>query len=152
MAIDGYFISGYWWLLMAIILVAIILVDIGGYWFVATLALGLTKAKGLQGYGPRGSLRVKSHTPGSVRKCEGVNPHTPKAISTLGDGVPMDSWNFRERFRGSKINGLWRFLYHWKSLGTQMFKMGFHYSFGHLKHKLWPKEKVGNRSDLLSFR
>jgi hypothetical protein len=31
MAIDGYFISGYWWLLMAIILVAIILVDIGGY-------------------------------------------------------------------------------------------------------------------------
>ncbi len=22
-----------------------------------------------------------------------------------------------------------------------MFKMGLHYSFGHLKHKLWPKER-----------
>jgi hypothetical protein len=24
-----------------------------------------------------------------------------------------------------------------------MFKMGSHYPFGHLKHKLWPKEKLG---------
>jgi hypothetical protein len=31
MVIDGYFIGGYWCLLMAIILVAIILVDIGAY-------------------------------------------------------------------------------------------------------------------------
>jgi len=30
------------------------------------------KAKALQGYGPRGSWGVTSHTPGSVRKCEGV--------------------------------------------------------------------------------
>jgi hypothetical protein len=56
-------------------------------------------------------------------------------------------------------------LYHWKALGTQMSKMGSHCSFGHLKHKLWPKEglgvklpvwlltrKVGNRSDLLSCK
>jgi hypothetical protein len=55
-------------------------------------SLGLaTKAKGLQGCGPRGSPGVTSHTPGSVRKCEGVNPHTPKATPTLGDGVPVDS-------------------------------------------------------------
>jgi hypothetical protein len=41
-----------------------------------------------------------------------------------------------------------------------MSKLGSHCSFGHLKHKLWPKEgpgvelpqKVGNRPDLLSFR
>jgi len=46
-----------------------------------------------------------------------------------------------------------------------MSKMGSHYSFGHLKHKLWPKKgresncqfdsrpkKVGNRPDLLSFK
>jgi len=47
----------------------------------------VTKAKGLQRCGPRGSPRVTSHTPGSVGKCEGVNPHTPKATLTLGDGV-----------------------------------------------------------------
>jgi hypothetical protein len=77
-----------------------------------------TKAKGLQGYGPRGSPGVTSHTPGSVGKCEGVNPHTPKATPTLGDGVPVDSQNFREQFQGSKLNVLWHFLYHWKALGT----------------------------------
>jgi len=77
------------------------------------LNLGLvTKAKGLQGYGPRGSLGVRSHTPGSVRKCEGVNPHTPKTTPTLGDGLPMDSRNFKEQFQESKLNGLRRFLYH----------------------------------------
>jgi hypothetical protein len=50
-----------------------------------------TKAKGLQGYGPRASSRVTSHVPGSVRKCEGMNPPTPKATPILGDGVSMDS-------------------------------------------------------------
>jgi hypothetical protein len=36
-------------------------------------SIGLaTKAKGLQGCGPRRSLGITSHTPGSVRKCEGV--------------------------------------------------------------------------------
>jgi len=50
-----------------------------------------TKAKGLQGCGPRGSPGVTSHTPGSVRKCEGMNPHTPKVTPTLGDGVAMES-------------------------------------------------------------
>ncbi len=43
-----------------------------------------------------------------------------------------------------------------------MSKMGLHCSFGHLKHKLWPKEgpaifdsrpeKVGNRPDLLGYK
>jgi len=64
-----------------------------------------TKAKGLQGCRPRGSPGVTSHAPGSVGKCEGVNPHTPKATPTLGDGVPVDSQNFREGFEGSKFNG-----------------------------------------------
>ncbi len=27
----------------------------------------------------------------SIRECEGVNTHTPKATPTLGDGVPVDS-------------------------------------------------------------
>jgi hypothetical protein len=69
------------------------------------------KAKALQGCGTRGSQGVTSHIPRSVRKCEGVNPHTPKATPTLGDGVQVDSQNFRERLQGSKPNGLWHFLY-----------------------------------------
>jgi hypothetical protein len=115
-----------------------------------------TKAKGLQGCGPRGRksgsqskgfvrLQAKrketresmqgqykgagqqeareSHhilpgVQGSARECEGVNTHTPKATPTLGEGVPVDSQNFRERFEGSKLNGLWRSLYQWKALGT----------------------------------
>jgi hypothetical protein len=104
-----------------------------------------TKAKGLQGCGPRGSPGVTSETPGSVGECEGVSLHTPKAIPTLGEGVPVDSRNFRDRFEGSKFNFLWRFLYHWKALGTLMPEMGSHCSFEHLKHKLWPKERAGSR-------
>ncbi len=61
------------------------------------LSFGLvTKAKGLQGCGPKGSPGVTSGTPGSVGKCEGVNLHTPKATPALGDGVPVDSQNFRD--------------------------------------------------------
>jgi hypothetical protein len=65
-----------------------------------------TKAKGLQGSGPKGSPRVTSHILENVRKCEGVNTHTPKATPTLEDELPMDSQNFRERFQGSKLNDL----------------------------------------------
>ncbi len=82
-------------------------------------SLGLaTKAKGLQGCKPRENPGVISHTPGNVRKCEGVNLHTPKATPTLGDGVSMDFQNFREQFQGSKLHFLWRSLFHWKALGT----------------------------------
>jgi hypothetical protein len=35
-----------------------------------------------------------------VRECEGVNTHTPKATPTLGDGVSMDSQNFKNNCRG----------------------------------------------------
>jgi hypothetical protein len=34
-------------------------------------------------------------------------------------------------------------LYHQKSLGTYMFKMGLHGPFGHFKDMLWPKESSG---------
>jgi hypothetical protein len=113
---------------------------------VATLALGSRpRQRGLQGSGPKGSSRVKargspgvkvrgslkakarrsqgvtSHIPGSVRSVreyEGMNPHTPKATPTFGDGVPMESRNFKEQFQGSKLNGLWHSLYHCKALRT----------------------------------
>ncbi len=57
-----------------------------------------TKAKGLQGCMPRGSLGVTSHALGSVEKCEGVNLHIPKATPTLGDEVQVDSQIFRKQF------------------------------------------------------
>ncbi len=74
-----------------------------------------TKAKGLQGCGPRGRPGVTSETPESVGECEGVNLHTPKATPTLGDGVPVDSRNFRDQFDGSNLNGSLRSLYQWKA-------------------------------------
>jgi hypothetical protein len=84
---------------------------------VATLALGSRpRQRGCKGVGQKGSPGVTSGTPGSVGKCEGVNPHTPKATPTLGDGVSVDSRNFRDRFEGSNLNGLWRSLYQWKAL------------------------------------
>ncbi len=64
---------------------------------VATLALGSRpRQKGLQGCGPKGSLGVTLKTPKSARECEGVSLHTPKATPTLGEGVSVDSQNFRE--------------------------------------------------------
>jgi hypothetical protein len=48
---------------------------------VATLALGSRPKQGLA------RLRAK-RKPGSERKCEGMNPHTPKGASTLGVWSP----------------------------------------------------------------
>jgi hypothetical protein len=36
------------------------------------------KVKAYKGVGQEGSMGVTSHAPRSVRKCEGMNPHTPK--------------------------------------------------------------------------
>ncbi len=33
---------------------------------------------------------------GIERKCEGMNPHTPKGASTLRVGIPMDSQMFKK--------------------------------------------------------
>jgi hypothetical protein len=61
---------------------------------------------------PRESHHILSGVLESVREYEGVNPHTPKATPTLGDGVPVDSRNFIEQFQGSNLNFLWHSLYH----------------------------------------
>jgi len=58
------------------------------------------------------SLHILPGVQKSVRHYEGVNTHTPKATPTWGDGVPVDSRNFKERLQRSKLNGSWRFLYH----------------------------------------
>jgi len=64
-----------------------------------------------------------------------MNPHTSKRASTLGVGVLVDFQIFIEQLQGSKLNGLKSYLYHWKALGTQMFKMGSHDPFRNLKNK-----------------
>jgi len=51
----------------------------------------VTKARACKVEGQEGSMGVTPHVPGSVGKCEGMNPHTSKGASTLGVGVPMDS-------------------------------------------------------------
>jgi hypothetical protein len=106
-------------------------------------SFGLTiKARACKGASQMWSPGVTFHAPGSVRKCEGMNPHTPKWAPTLGVRVPMDSQIFWERLQGSKPIGLRSSLYHWKNLGTYMSKMGSHDPFEHLKHE-WPKEGSG---------
>jgi hypothetical protein len=72
-----------------------------------------------------------------------MNPQTPKATPTLGNGVLMDSQIFKGKLQGSKLNGSRSSLYDWKALGIEMSKMGSHCPFGHLKHKLWLKEGLG---------
>jgi hypothetical protein len=54
----------------------------------------------------------------------------------------MDSQIFKEQLQGLKPIGLKSSLYHWKTLGTYMFKMSSHDPFEYLKHKLWPKERM----------
>jgi len=46
-----------------------------------------TKARVCKGVGQEGNSKVTSHALGNVRKCEGMNPHTPKWAPTLGIGV-----------------------------------------------------------------
>jgi hypothetical protein len=68
------------------------------------LSLGLaTKARACKGGGPKGSPRITSHAFKNVRECEGINPHTPKGVPTLGVGVPVDFQFFRKRFRGRNL-------------------------------------------------
>ncbi len=57
--------------------------------------LAKVRAKRNEAREPRQEEARESHhiLPGvleSVREYEGVNPHTPKATPTLGDGVPVD--------------------------------------------------------------
>jgi len=60
-------------------------------------SLGLaTKARAYKVTGQEGSLGVRPHAPGSARLCEGIDPHSPKGIPTLGVGVPMDSRMFKK--------------------------------------------------------
>jgi hypothetical protein len=105
------------------------------------LSLGFTtKARACKVAGQKGSSGVTSNAPRNAKKCEGMNPHIPKRIFNLGVRVPMDFQIFKGRLQGSKPIRLKNYLYHWKGIEAQMYKMGSHDPFRHLKHKLWPKE------------
>ncbi len=123
-----------------------------------------TKARACKGVGQKGSPEVTSHAPKSVGKCEGMNLHTPKWAPTLGVGVSMDFQTFKKRLQGTKPIGLKNSLYHWKTLGMKMSKMGLIHldtsNTGYGKKKSqdsnWQFDsrplKVENRPDFLACR
>ncbi len=57
---------------------------------VATLALARDQGKGVARVQAKRKPGSHIKTPGSARKCEGVDPHTPKATPMLGVG---ESWS-----------------------------------------------------------
>ncbi len=57
----------------------------------------MSKARACKVASQKRSLGVTFHALRSVGECEWMNPHTPKWAPTLGVGVSMDSWIFRER-------------------------------------------------------
>jgi hypothetical protein len=77
-----------------------------------------TKTKACKSAGQEGNPRVTFYAPTSAKKCEWMNPHTPKGTPTLGVGVPVDSQIFKEQLQEPKLIGLNHSLYHWKALGT----------------------------------
>ncbi len=87
--------------------------------FCRNFSFGLaTKARACKVASQEGSRGIILHVPGSVGKCEGVNPHTSNGSSTLRVGVPMASQIFREQFQGSKYIEWKISLYHWKAIET----------------------------------
>jgi hypothetical protein len=72
-------------------------------WDVGTLTLGLRPKQGLAGGRAKRKPGVTFHAPGNVRKCEGINSHTPKRAPTLGVGVPMDFQILESDFRGQNL-------------------------------------------------
>jgi hypothetical protein len=78
----------------------------------------MNKARACKDEGQEGSSGVTPHAPRSVGECEKMNLHTHKGTPTLGLGIPMDFWIFREWLKGSKPIELKSSLYHWKALRT----------------------------------
>jgi hypothetical protein len=102
----------------------------------------MTKSRAYEGVGQEWSLTITFHVLGSVGRCEGMNPHTPKWSPTLGVGVPMDF----QILKGSTFIGLKKFLITLESSWNIDVWNGFTIPFEYLKHKLWLK--VGPRVKL----
>jgi len=59
----------------------------------------------LQGCGPRGKPRVPQHIPRSVRRCEGMNPHTLREFH-IGSWSPSGLPNLQREIAGVKNSWL----------------------------------------------
>jgi len=98
-------------------------------------------------------------------ECEGVNTHTPKATPTSGDGVPVDSRNFKSDLKGQNSMSCCVLYIIGKILERRCLKWAhvvhldiWNISYGQKKgqESNWQfdsrPQKVGNRPDLLSCR
>jgi hypothetical protein len=103
--------------------------------------LGLMiKARACKDASQRWSPGITFHAPMSVRKCEGMNPHTPKWVLTLGVGVSWTS-EFSKSDCKDQNSLDWKVHYILENpLKHRCLKMGLHDPFAYLKHKLWPKK------------
>jgi len=64
---------------------------------VTTLTLCRNPSLGLTTKARACKVSGQEKKPENERKCEGMNPHTPKeGASTLGVGIPVDSQMFRK--------------------------------------------------------
>jgi hypothetical protein len=45
-------------------------------------------------------MGVMLHALGNARKCEGIDPHTPKGIPTLGVGILVDFQMLESNYKG----------------------------------------------------
>ncbi len=78
-------------------------------------SLGLTiKTRACKGAGQEGSSRTTSHVPGSIGKCEGMNPHTLKWAPILGVGLLI----FQRVITKVKTHWIEKFLIPFKILET----------------------------------
>jgi hypothetical protein len=105
---------------------------------VVTLALGSQPRQGL----------TRARAKREARECRRVWKWTFTLPSELPCWELESEWTpeiFKERLQRLKPIAMKIFLYHWKAIEMQMFKMGSHDPFGHLKHKLWPKERSGDK-------
>jgi len=68
----------------------------------------------LQGCGPKRKPRVPQHTPGSVRRCERMNPHTPREFH-FGSWSPNGLPNLQKEIAGAKTAWLEEFFISMKS-------------------------------------
>jgi hypothetical protein len=103
--------------------------------YVATLALGSWPRQGVA------RLRAKKNTRESHHMLLGVPKSVREWTFTLPSEFPcwelepqMDFRIFKVRLQGSKPIASKISLYHWKAIASP---------FGHLKHKLWPKKRLG---------
>ncbi len=110
---------------------------------IATLTLGSQLRQGLA------RLLAKKAARESHFMLMGMQKSVKEWTFTLLSELPfweLEYWwsfNFQRAISGVKTHGIEFFLYHWKDIKNYMFKMGSHDLFGHLKHKLWPKERLG---------